>query len=287
MIWHSTELAEVLKELETTENGLPNGVADARLAQYGENVIVNEKKPSFFRRLGEQARRKTSIALIITAGISFAISAIYRQATNAPFWIIALTVLNMLYAAWRAYRCDKTLEKVKKSTLPSVRVCREGIVRTVSSSLLVPGDIILLEEGDYVSAAARILTCKEFRLNESVITGDEVPVEKDAAAVVEDIDGIEKRKNMVFAVTSVVHGTAKAVVVATGLHTEKGHNISCWSRLNWLWERACTPQSREPCMRLHTYPCGPAQPWDRCSTCRPPVLRAGQGAWWEDLSDEG
>ena len=223
MIWHSTDISEVLKELETGENGLPNGVADERLERYGENVIVTEKKASFLHRLFEQMGRKTTIALLITAVISFVISLVYKQATAAPFVIIVLVLLNAFFGAWYAHRCDKILEKVKKATLPSVRVCREGIERTINSAFLVPGDIMYLEEGDYVSADARILSCHEFRLNELLITGDEVPVEKDAEAQVSDIDGIEKRKNMVFAGTSVAHGTAKVVAVATGLHTEKGH----------------------------------------------------------------
>lgn len=223
MIWHSTDISEVLEELKTGENGLPNGVAEQRLVHYGENVIVNEKQPSFLQRLWEQLRRKTVIALFFTALISFTVSFVYKQATPTPFYIILLVLLNAFYGAWYAHRCDKALEKVKKATLPSVRVCREGIERTVSSALLVPGDIVLLEEGDYVSADARILSSTELRMNELVITGDEIPVEKDAAAEVADIDGIEKRKNMVFSGTSVAHGTAKVVVVATGLQTEKGH----------------------------------------------------------------
>lgn len=117
MIWHSTDISEVLEELKTGENGLPNGVAEQRLAHYGENVIVNEKQPSFLQRLWEQVRRKTVIALLITALISFAVSFVYKQATPSPFYIILLVLLNAFYGAWYAHRCDKALEKVKKATL--------------------------------------------------------------------------------------------------------------------------------------------------------------------------
>ena len=226
MIWHSTGISEILAELETSENGLPNGVAEERLEQYGENIIISEKKPTFLARFFEQITRKSVIALFVIAIVSFIVARLYGETTWNPFVVLAIVLVNSLYGAWHMHRCDGAFEHVKKATIPSVRVCREGIVKTISSALLVPGDIVLLEEGDYVSADARILSCQEFRLNESVMTGDEVPVEKDASTEVADIDGIEKRKNMVFSGTSVVHGTAKVVVVATGLHTEKGHTAA-------------------------------------------------------------
>ncbi|MCQ2478630.1 MAG: HAD-IC family P-type ATPase, partial [Clostridia bacterium] len=103
-------------------------------------------------------------------------------------------------------------------------VIRDGVQREIYSSELVPGDIVLLKEGDYICADARIIESRGFRCNELFFTGENIPVDKDENAVCEDITDVTARKNMVFCGCSVVCGTAKAVVVGTGLETENGHN---------------------------------------------------------------
>ena len=224
MIWHSTASEEILRELEVDDKkGLPNGVADMRLKEYGINVIARVERPTYFKRFLGQLKSKTVIALIVIFLLSFAVSLMYNEADFfAPLLIIAIVLINAAVSAYHLHNCDNALDSMKSITNPSVTVMREGIVRTVDSSLLVPGDIILLETGDFISADARIIESNEFRCNESMLTGDEVPVEKSGEGVYEDITAIENRLNMVFSGTSVVHGNAKAVVVATGLNTEIG-----------------------------------------------------------------
>ncbi len=224
MIWHSTASEEILRELEVDDKkGLPNGVADMRLKEYGINVIARVERPTYFKRFLGQLKSKTVIALIVISLLSFAVSLMYNEADFfAPLLIIAIVLINAAVSAYHLHNCDNALDSMKSITNPSVTVMREGIVRTVDSSLLVPGDIILLETGDFISADARIIESNEFRCNESMLTGDEVPVEKSGEGVYEDITAIENRSNMVFSGTSVVHGSAKAVVVATGLNTEIG-----------------------------------------------------------------
>ena len=224
MIWHSTASEEILRELEVDDKkGLPNGVADMRLKDYGRNVIARIERPTYFKRFLGQLKSKTVIALIVIALFSFAVSIMYNEADYfAPLLIIAIVLINAAVSAYHLNNCDNALDSMKSITNPSVTLLREGIVRTVDSSLLVPGDIILLETGDFISADARIIESNEFRCNESMLTGDEVPVEKSGEGIYEDITAIENRSNMVFSGTSVVHGSAKAVVVATGLNTEIG-----------------------------------------------------------------
>ena len=224
MIWHSTASDEILRELEVDDKkGLPNGVADMRLKEQGRNVIARVERPTYFKRFLGQLKSKTVIALIVIALLSFAVSLMYNEADFfAPLLIIAIVLINAAVSAYHLHNCDNALDSMKSITNPSVTVLRDGIVRTVDSSLLVPGDIILLETGDFISADARIIESNEFRCNESMLTGDEVPVEKSGEGVYEDITAIENRSNMVFSGTSVVHGSAKAVVVATGLNTEIG-----------------------------------------------------------------
>ena len=224
MIWHSTACNEILRELEVDDKkGLPNGVADMRLEHYGINVIASVEEPTYFKRFLAQLKSKTVISLIVIALLSFAVSFMYNEeGFFAPLLIIAIVFINAAVSAYHLHNCDNALDSMKSITNPSVTVLRDGIVRTVDSSLLVPGDIILLETGDFISADARIIESNEFRCNESMLTGDEIPVEKSGDEIYEDITPLENRSNMVFSGTSVVHGNAKAVVVATGLNTEIG-----------------------------------------------------------------
>ena len=226
MIWHSTQSGDVLSELSVDgNNGLPNGVAAERLENYGKNVITRSDRISFLQRFLFQLKSKTVILLIITSLISFALSLVYDKSNGwSALLIILIVVLSAAISAYQVFRCDNTLDKVKQHTNPVVKVLREGMIKNLNAAELVPGDIILLEEGDYVPADARIIESTEFRCNESVLTGVEVPVEKEADIILEDIVGIEQRSNMVFSGCFVVHGSAKVVVVSTGMNTEMGKN---------------------------------------------------------------
>lgn len=225
MIWHSTNAEDVLKELSVDDKkGLANSEAEMRLESYGGNIITKIEKPSYFKRFLLQLSNKLVIVLIVVALISFAVSLMYKEVNSfSPLLIIGIVFINAAVSAYHIHNCDNAIENMKNAANSSVTVLRDGVLRSINSASLVPGDIIMLEEGDYISADARILESNEFRCNEAQITGDEIPVEKNSAAVAEDIAAIEERSNMVFSGSSVVHGSAKAVVVATGLNTELGH----------------------------------------------------------------
>ena len=225
MIWHSSDSASVLQTLEVDDKkGLANGVAYMRLEKYGRNVISKIKKPTFLNRFVSQLKSKIVIALMVTAVLSFAVSLIYNEKDfYSPLLIIAIAVINALVSAYHIHSCDNAIEAMKNITNSGAVVLRDGIIKTVTSDELVPGDIIILEAGDYISADARIIECSEFRCNESAVTGEDIPVEKRSDAVLDDIEPLDKRVNMVYSGSSVVHGSAKAVVVATGLNTEIGH----------------------------------------------------------------
>lgn len=226
MIWHSTDTSEVLNELQVDgEKGLANGMADLRLERYGENVITKTQKPTYLKRFLGQLRSKIVIVLMVTAVLSFVISLMYNEVNSySPLLIIGIVVINAAVSAYYIHKCDNAIDAVKSATNPTVRVIRDGIIKEINSALLVPGDIILLSAGDYISADARIIKCSEFRCNENALTGEEVPVEKTDSTVHDDITAVEERSNMVFSGSSVVHGNAKAVVVATGINTEIGMN---------------------------------------------------------------
>ena len=224
MIWHSAAVNEVLTELKTdSEIGLLNGVADQRLKEHGENIVTNIQKPSFLKIFLNTFKSKTLIALISVCLLSFIVSLIYSQG-NAYYslLIIGVVILNAFISALHLFNSDTAFDDVKQVTIPTVTVLRDGIVKKINAYNLVVGDIILLQEGDYVTADARIIESNELRCNESALTGEDVPVEKDGSVVLEDIVSVPLRKNMLFAGTTVIHGNAKAVVTATGLHTENG-----------------------------------------------------------------
>lgn len=224
MIWHSADLKEVLQELSVDDKvGLANGVADQRLEDYGSNEVKSSEKTSLLKRFLAQFKSKTLIFLIIISIVSFAVSCVYAQPkAYMSLILIAVVVINAIISAFHLYSCDNTLDDIKSKTHPTVKVLREGIEKVITADRLVKGDIILLNEGDFVSADARLIESNELRCNEAALTGEEVPVEKEANAVLEDIVSFENRRNMVFSGTTIVHGNAKAVVVATGSDTENG-----------------------------------------------------------------
>ncbi len=224
MIWHSSPVQDVLKQLQTTKDyGLANGVALERIEVYGKNTLSVTDKTSLFSRFLSQLKSKVVYFLIAVAIASFAVSVIYNENNfYFPLLIVAIVLLNALISALHLYRCDEALDAIHDAANPTVTVMRDGSQRQISSEMLVPGDIIFLNEGDYITADARIIEADAFRCNEVVLSGDIIPVEKSADITVEDIAETINRKNMVFNGTTVVHGFARAVVVETGLSTEIG-----------------------------------------------------------------
>lgn len=223
MIWHSSPYESVLNELKTdAEHGLCASEAYERLEIYGKNTTAHQSK-SLFRRFTEQLNNKIVYFLFIVAAVTFVVNLIYNPSDfYFPLLIIAVVVINSFISAFHIHRCDDALNNIKNATTPDVTVIRDGSTKSVSSDQLVPGDIIVLNEGDYITADARLIKAESFRCSESVLSGEIIPVDKSADIIEDDITLAIARKNMVFAGCSVVHGTAKAVVVETGLRTEIG-----------------------------------------------------------------
>ncbi len=227
MIWHSSSCDDVLNHFGVDkEIGLANGSVLEKQEIYGKNIVLTNKKSSLVKRFLNEFT-KTNILLMILSLVYFFVAISYESKT-AYFGIlvIAIVVANALVSAFHLFDCENMLADIKRSTNPSVKVLREGAIKLVNSVELIPGDIMLLGEGDYVCADARLIETTEFRCNEVTLSGEEVPVDKNAHNILEDITSIERRNNMVFASTTVVHGTAKAVVVATGLNTENGKSVA-------------------------------------------------------------
>ncbi len=224
MIWHSSEVQDVLKQLSTTKDyGLANGVALERLDIYGKNTTSVTDKTSLLSRFFSQLKSKIVYFLIAVAIATFIVSLIYDKADfYFPLLIIAIVFLNALISALHLHKCDEALDAIHNAANPNVTVIRDGNQKQIPSDMLVPGDIMVLNEGDYITADARIIESDGFRCNEAILSGEIIPVEKSADIILEDITAAIERRNMVFAGTTVMHGSAKAVVVETGLNTETG-----------------------------------------------------------------
>ena len=224
MIWHSSETNDVLSELGVTkENGLANSLALERLEIYGKNTRSTSKKTSLLTRFLSQINSKIVYFLTAIAIACFIVNIMYDKSDfYFPILIVAIVVINAFISALHLHKCDEALDAIQNAANPDVTVIRDGSEKVISSDLLVPGDIMLLKEGDYITADARIIESDGLRCNEAILSGDVIPVDKAADTIVEDITVVSARKNMVFAGCNVVHGTARVVVVETGLCTEIG-----------------------------------------------------------------
>lgn len=223
MIWHSSDTAGVLKQLKTdADNGLTGVEAASRLEIYGKNTTAAKGKSLFLRFLG-QLNNKVVYFLIAVSIVSLIVNLIYNPSDCFfSLLIIAIVIINALISAFHLHKCDEALYNIENASTPNVTVIRDGTEKSIPSDELVPGDIMVLHEGDYITADARLIQADGLRCNESVISGDIIPVNKSDAVKADDISSISERKNMVFSGCSVVHGNALAVVVETGIRTEIG-----------------------------------------------------------------
>ncbi|MCQ2455495.1 MAG: cation-translocating P-type ATPase [Clostridia bacterium] len=228
MIWHSSDINSVLNELEVNaDKGLSNGVAENRLKKYGKNVIKNIKKPSIFEMFLLQLKDKHVYILSAISILSFIFSIIYDKGDiYSPLLIILIVLLNALISAYQMYKSDLAINNLRSITNPIARVLRDGIEKEIYAEDLVPGDIILIKGGDYIPADARLIETNSFSCNEYILTGEDIPSNKKADDIYDEITDVSYRTNMVYSGTTAIYGTAKAVVVETGLFTEIGHNSS-------------------------------------------------------------
>ena len=203
----------------------------ANCDEFGKNVISTEQPPSFLNRVLGQLKSKLVYVLFTISIIAFIISLVYKETDfYSPLLIIAVVVINAIVSAYHLYRCDHAISSLKNATNPDTTVIRDGVEQVIPSSLLVPGDIVIFQTGDYITADCRLIDTNNFRCNESYLTGITIPVTKSASTVVDDITPIESRVNMTYYGTSVAGGNAKAVVVETGLNTEIGHSSTLISQ---------------------------------------------------------
>ncbi|MBQ9734689.1 MAG: calcium-translocating P-type ATPase, PMCA-type [Clostridia bacterium] len=226
---HLKSTETVLSDLKTDlSKGLSSTEAQKRIDEYGANVLKEKKKKSLFIKFLEQFKDAMIIILLVAAAVSFviAITEGVKHGTWGelfePILILLIVVLNAVMGVVQESKAEKALDALKNMSAPHARVIRDGVEKIINADQLVPGDIILLEAGDFVPADARLIKSTSLKSEESALTGESVPSEKDALAVVKENAPIGDRTNMVFSGCSITYGTAIAVVTATGMNTEMG-----------------------------------------------------------------
>ena len=225
MIAHFEKKEEIIKQLETDSvNGLSSNQAAAKLEQYGKNKLREPKKKSIAQRFLDQFKDVMIIILIIAAIISFIVALYKKEAKEflEPVLIMLIVILNAIMGVLQESKAEKALEALKNMSSPNARVIRDGEEQVIEASLLVPGDIIRLEAGDFIPADARIIRSSSLKSEEAALTGESVPSEKDADEEVAENAPLGDRTNMVFTGCSITYGTALAVVTTTGMDTEMG-----------------------------------------------------------------
>lgn len=225
MLFHSEEKELVVKELSTDiVKGLSDAQAAEKRSRFGDNRLQEKKKKSNLQRFADQFKDVMILILIAAAAISFAIACIEGNPREffEPVLILLIVILNAVMGVMQESKAEKALDALKGLSAPHARVIRDGAEKMIDAVDLVPGDIIRLEAGDFVPADARLLHSVSLKSEESALTGESVPSEKDAGALVDENAGLGDRSNMVFSGCSITYGTASAVVTATGMNTEMG-----------------------------------------------------------------
>ncbi len=221
--WYSKTVEEAKKELETDlQNGLKSEQIASKQEKHGFNELKAKKKETIFQKFLEQFKDFTIIILIVAAIVSGIVGISEGEGITDTIIILIVVILNAIIGVAQESKAEKSLEALQKLSDHASKVIRNGKMEVVPSRLLVPGDIVVLETGDYIPADLRIIEAVNLKSQESALTGESVPVEKQVDAITEDKVGIGDRTNMLFSSSLVTYGRGKGIVVNTGMNTEVG-----------------------------------------------------------------
>ncbi|OPA75289.1 magnesium-transporting ATPase [Paenibacillus selenitireducens] len=223
MKWMEKKLESIFQTLHTDkEKGLTKQQAEDALQQAGPNEFEEEKKETLGDKLLHQLKDVTTIILIVAAAISTYLAITKGHDFAEPIVIIAIVVINAVLGIRQERSAEKALDALKNMNTQLAMVIRDGVIQPINAKELVPGDIIVIEAGDMIPADARLIESTGLLVEESALTGESLPSEKDEHAQVSDSDPLGDRLNMLFSGCLVTNGRGKAVVVETGMNTEMG-----------------------------------------------------------------
>ena len=224
MDWHCITAQDAAKMLKSNiNNGLDEQAAKILLKAHGENKLQDKKKPSIVKQFFGQFSDFCVIILFIACIISFVTSILDGSRDFIePAVILLIVILNAVIGVFQERRAERALEALKKLSAPSANVKRNGKIKKIPASGLVPGDVIFLESGDMVPADARLISSNGLKVSESALTGESEACEKDANSVSAADCPPADRKNMIFSSTNVLAGNCTAIVTQTGMETQVG-----------------------------------------------------------------
>ncbi|MCI9567521.1 MAG: cation-translocating P-type ATPase [Lawsonibacter sp.] len=219
--WHSGSISQVMEEVGGRPQGLSQREAAQRLEKYGPNQLARPEPPSLLIRILAQLKDPMILVLLAAAGLSLAASGGEDWLDGAI--ILVIVVVNSIISITQEDHAQQALEELRRMSSPTALALRDGVPLRVSAAALVPGDVILLEAGDQVPADARILECSRLQADESAMTGESVPVEKEARDSLPPDTPLGDQVDMLISGTLITAGRGTALVVATGMDTQMGH----------------------------------------------------------------
>lgn len=211
----STE--KVLSELETSVNGLTSSEAESRLSRYGKNEITEQKKKGVLKVFAEQFADLLVIILIVSALVS-----VFTGNVESAIVIVCVITMNAVLGTIQHFKAEKSLDALKSMSSPTAKVMRDNNIHIVNASDITVGDIVLVEQGDIVSADGRLISCASLQVNESSLTGESNGIEKFTGTLTGESIPLGDRKNMVYTGSLVTAGRGTFVVTSVGMNTELG-----------------------------------------------------------------
>jgi magnesium-transporting ATPase (P-type) len=218
MIFHTLESDELQKQFVTSPEWLSTAQAQEKLKEIGPNSLPQAKRRSLWMMIFEQVKSTLIIVLIVAAVLAAVLEKSYVDA-GIILWIV---IINTLIWVLQEYKTERTLEHLRNLLTPQARVMRDGKMQVISATDVVPGDILLIDEGEKIVADARVIVSGGLRVNQAILTGESVAQEKNTHTIPEATP-LSDRTNMIYQGTTVAAGSGQAVVVATGSHTELWH----------------------------------------------------------------
>ncbi|KAJ5519294.1 ATPase P-type K/Mg/Cd/Cu/Zn/Na/Ca/Na/H-transporter [Penicillium expansum] len=215
---HSLSFEDVISELQTnSDDGLTTAEVKQRLEKYGENILEGDEGVSLAKIVIRQIANAMMLVLIIAMAVSFGI-----QSWIEGGFIAAVIALNIVVGVYQDYAAEKTMDSLRSLSSPTGVVSRDGKTATVPANEIVPGDMVELKVGDTVPADVRLVEAFNFETDEALLTGESLPVQKEAEAIFEVDTGPGDRLNIAYSSSTVTRGRARGVVVGTGMKTEIG-----------------------------------------------------------------
>ena len=227
MKYYLEDVKDVLKELDSNEDGLSNIEANKRLVDNGKNRIEEGKKDGIFKKIFNSLKDPMIIMLLVTAVISAILAKIQNEPFTDVFIILFVVIINTIMGLIQEGKAEKAIDSLKKMTAATSKVIRDGKIIVIKSEDLVKGDVIVLEAGDLVPADCRLIEAYSMKTDESTLTGESVPVNKlidilNMSSGENNLIPLADRTNMVYSGSTVAYGRGKAVITEVGMNTEIG-----------------------------------------------------------------